>query len=155
MILTFFEKLVMGHLIGDYILQNNWMAQRKGAHYFPCIVHCLIYTTVVTATTTLNPWWALVVFLSHFPIDKYSLADKWLEAYGGRSLQRYLARGHLDVPNMMITDNMSEPIPMRDNYIRLRAGFTTFVYIMVDNTMHMMLMLLGAYYLSKFGIISP
>ena len=147
--LTFFESLLLGHLIGDYILQNNWMAQRKGAHYFPCIVHCVLYTLAVCALTNWNLWWALVVFASHFPIDKWALANKWLKAYGGRATDVFLESGHRDVPDEL-TD--VRRIAQYDNYITLRGGFTALVYVVVDNTFHLILMLIGAFYLKKYGL---
>jgi Protein of unknown function (DUF3307) len=143
--LTFFENLLIGHLIGDYILQNNWMAYRKGTKYLPCFVHCIIYTACVCSVTTYNPWWILVVFISHFPIDKYSLADKWLKTIHGRSLEVFLEKGHKDVP-FKIEE-------LKNNYIMLRGGFTSGVYIIVDNTFHFIFMLLGSALLKKLKLM--
>ena len=134
--LTFFEALLMGHLIGDYIFQTNWMAQRKGSEYFPCFVHCLIYTFFVCALTSWNPLWILLVFLSHFLVDKFSLADKWLMLIGSRSITKFLFEGH--------RVNEIEDENCKENYIILRGGFTALVYAVADNTLHLMLMLLAA-----------
>ena len=42
-----FEMLI-GHLVGDYLLQNDWMAENKAKHkglgWLTCAVHCLLYT---------------------------------------------------------------------------------------------------------------
>jgi len=146
--LTFFEALLLGHLAGDYIAQNNWMAQRKSAHLFPCVVHCLIYTAAVIAfthsffTSAMLPWWACIVFLSHFPVDRWSLADKWLRLIRGRSLVVYLEHGHEEIP---ADKNSSE----WSNYWSLRGGFTALVYAATDNTFHLLLMLAGARWLGK------
>lgn len=137
MILTLFEKILIGHLVGDYMLQNNWMAQRKQAGFFPCFVHCSIYTIAVCTLTSFSLQWIATVFLSHFIVDRYSLADKWLKLIKGRSCTMYYEHGHKDVP-------LPDPI---ENYIRLRAGFTTLVYAVTDNTMHLIVMLLGAWLL--------
>jgi hypothetical protein len=138
--MTFFDKLVLGHLIGDFLLQNKWMAYRKGTNYFPCLVHCLLYTLSVCFLTSLSPYWILVVFLSHFPIDKWSLADKWLKLINGRSLTDYFDNGSLDIPH-------HENTPQFTHYLILRGSFTGIVYALVDNTFHIILMLLGAYWL--------
>lgn len=66
---------LIGHLIGDYLLQNDWQALNKKANttkgWLACLVHCILYTVVVCACTG---WWKphliFLVFLSHFPIDK-------------------------------------------------------------------------------------
>lgn len=135
--MTFFELMLIGHLVGDYLLQNNWMAQRKGAHLLPCVVHCLIYTMSVCVFTSWSLLWITIVFASHFPIDRFGLADKWLALIGSRSLKNYYERGHLDIP-------LSDP---EGNYVRLRGGFTALVYAVADNTMHLLIMLLGAWLL--------
>jgi Protein of unknown function (DUF3307) len=137
--MTFFDKLILGHLIGDFVLQNKWMAYRKVTNYFPCLVHCLIYTLSVCLLTSFNPAWATIVFLSHFPIDKWSLADKWLSLINGRSLKDYFDNGSLNIP--------VQNDPQYTNYLILRGSFTGIVYTVVDNTLHLMLMLLGAYFL--------
>ena len=137
--MTFFDKLILGHLIGDFVLQNKWMAYRKGTNYFPCLVHCLIYTLSVCLLTSFNPAWATIVFISHFPIDKWSIADKWLKLINGRSLKDYFDNGSLNIP---VQNN-----PQFTHYLILRGSFTGIVYTVVDNTLHLMLMLLGAYFL--------
>lgn len=85
----------IAHLVGDYILQNDWMANnKKGALFpphvdlamepkasgtrwlvslFPCLVHVTLYTLAVWAFT-LWPWWALViVFVTHFIQDRTNI----------------------------------------------------------------------------------
>lgn len=42
--LEFFLLLLMGHFIGDYILQNDWQALQKKEKKLPLFVHCSIYT---------------------------------------------------------------------------------------------------------------
>jgi len=134
--LTVFEHIILGHLIGDYLLQNKWMAINKGASHFKCAVHCLLYTLAVCAATysDLHSWtWAGVVFLSHYPIDRWSLAGGWLSLIGGRSLREFLSRGKEDIPKDMDADN----------YHALRGGFTALVYAAADNTLHLLLLVLG------------
>lgn len=38
---------LVGHLVGDYLLQNDWMALNKKRQVWPCVVHCLIWTICV------------------------------------------------------------------------------------------------------------
>lgn len=56
------------HLIGDYFLQNSWMAAKKIGGLIPAIVHCLLYTSVFLFTTTDIAQLSLI-FLTHLAID--------------------------------------------------------------------------------------
>ena len=144
--LTTFEALIMGHVLGDYFFQNNWMAQRKGSSYFSCVVHCLIYTFFVCAMVAWNPYFAAMVFVSHFFVDKWSLADSWLRVIRGRTLTGFLTKGHVGTPKVLTEDE-------QENYCILRGGFTAVVYVIADNAFHIMLMLIGIKYLKQFGLM--
>lgn len=120
----FFAMVLLGHGIGDYILQNSWMAlskNRKGLWgWFTCLVHCIIYTVVMSFCTGIyDPSFLSIVFFSHYIIDKFSLAEVWLKLIKGRSINEYL--------------NDKTKI---DKHMVLRGGFTTLVYAVVDNTFH-------------------
>ena len=138
--MTFFEKIVLGHLIGDYLVQNRWMAFGKHRRYIPCLVHCLIYTVVMGWVTTGDPVWMAIVFASHFIVDKYVVAEWWLKLISGRNMSQFIRRGHDESPPSF---NQNE----RLNYRMLQGGFNSLVYTIVDNTLHMVLMSVGAWYL--------
>ncbi len=38
---------LVGHLVGDYLVQNDWMALNKKKSMLPCLVHCAIWATCV------------------------------------------------------------------------------------------------------------
>lgn len=140
----FFALLVLGHLIGDYLLQNKWMAMNKSGSTWKCAVHCAIYTLAVTVITwpAIHNWaWTLLVFLTHFPVDRWSLADKWLDLINGRSLRDFIINGKKEIPADMDFEN----------YHALRAGFTALVYAAADNTIHLVLM----YYGYKLLLLHP
>ena len=136
--MNFFSWLLLGHMIGDYLLQNKWMAMNKSGSTWKCTVHCLLYTFAVAISTlhyiSLWQWWA-VIFISHFVIDRWSLADKWLGFINGRSLTDYITNGKKDIPSEMD----------QENYHALRGGFVALVYAATDNTMHLILMVCGWY----------
>lgn len=126
-------EILLGHLIGDYLLQNNWMALGKSKHnglgWFTCLVHCLLYTMAVCVTTwNFDILWVLLVFASHFFIDKFGLPEKYLKMINGRSLERFMENPE----NSIYTP-----------HVGLRAGFNVFVFVVVDNTMHLLLMWYG------------
>lgn len=129
-------NLLFGHLVGDFLLQNKWMAISKGNSTYRCMIHCVIYmATVCLFTWDFRCTWALLVFASHFPIDRWSLADKWLKLINGRSLEDFFANGHKDVVGKYWEEKL--------NYQILRGGFTTLVYGVCDNTMHLVIMWYG------------
>lgn len=69
---------LIAHLIGDYLLQNDWMAQNKKKRTWPCMVHVLLYTAAV-GVLTLWPWWALlVVAATHFIQDRTNIINWWM-----------------------------------------------------------------------------
>jgi hypothetical protein len=136
--MNFFDLLLLGHMTGDYLFQNKWMAMNKSGSTWKCLVHCLLYTLTVALMTSpfITGWkWWLVIFLSHFPIDRWSLADLWLGLINSRSLRDFIMNGKKDIPEELDFDN----------YHALRGGFTALVYAAADNTIHIGLMCMGWY----------
>ncbi len=88
-VMSLFTWLLLGHLIGDWMLQNDWMARYKRGRWWSleCIVHCVVYSVSVV----LAAWWggrgfvselqlaAAFSFLlfSHWLIDGFNLAGWW------------------------------------------------------------------------------
>lgn len=78
-----FGILILCHLVGDYVLQNDWMAARKRHSSFACSVHVAVYTLSFLVIITLSgytwPWWAyLVIAATHWPVDRFGLAKTWM-----------------------------------------------------------------------------
>jgi len=73
----------IGHLVGDFLLQNDWQAMDKKSMsikgWLACLVHCLLYTAAVVVCTGWWEWYLIIlVFLSHFPIDKTYILVRWM-----------------------------------------------------------------------------
>jgi hypothetical protein len=69
-----FTSVILGHLLGDYLLQNVWMAttkSKKGMQgWLAATVHCVIYSAAVSLLCWhASPLFFGLVFLSHFPVD--------------------------------------------------------------------------------------
>ena len=66
---------LIGHLVGDYLLQTDWQAGNKKSPgligWLACLSHCLVWTLSVLLFTG---WWnlnlAILVFLSHLVLDR-------------------------------------------------------------------------------------
>lgn len=73
---------IIGHLVGDYLLQNDWMALNKkkpgqlGAD--ACIIHCTLWTLAVSFFAG---WWgapSFVLFLAHYAQDRTGVIVWWM-----------------------------------------------------------------------------
>ena len=85
-----FNWMLVGHLVGDWVLQSDWMAdgKRKGVFTWPGMVHYALYTATVLAALWLSgvrdghPAFYIatgaVIFCSHWLIDALSIAKHWL-----------------------------------------------------------------------------
>lgn len=117
-----FARIVLGHLTGDYLLQSKAMALRKSdkglAGLAWCTFHCVLYTASVSLFLwTLNPLVIALIFLTHWPLDRWSLASVWLKLIRGR--------------------DFASAYTSEDQYREFDVAFTCFVYAVVDNTFHL------------------
>lgn len=139
--------LLIGHLLGDYVFQTEFMAvnkSKKGMDGFsPCMAHCIVYSFCVAFCVLMGGWRTvfytmaspeskfalslfvamLVVFITHYPIDRYGLASKWLRTIG-----------QSDFESVKISPNLTDEEKV------LRRYFIAPVYMVVDNTLHIFLM---------------
>ena len=65
--------LIVAHLVGDYLLQSDWMAVMKRPALKPALAHALAYT-VPFVLITQSPLALLLIGGSHFAIDHWGLA---------------------------------------------------------------------------------
>ena len=118
-----FILALLGHLIGDYLLQTKHMALNKSAKGWggikTCSIHVLIYTTSVCLMLWMfNVWVWLAIFIPHWIIDRWSLASLWLKLIKGRTFEEaYLSKDH---------------------YREFDIAFTSLVYAVVDSTFHLL-----------------
>jgi len=61
------------HLVGDYILQSDWMAQEKTKRNFPALAHAAVYSLPFLLLRPSLTAMA-VIFITHGLIDRYRLA---------------------------------------------------------------------------------
>jgi hypothetical protein len=156
--------LLIGHMLGDYFFQNNWMAVNKskpGVHgYMTCLIHCWVYAACVATTVICAGWrftesgaydsWFVahgIAFICHYPIDKWSLGAKWMKFYK-QTLPDDLGQVNVTtVAHQHRDDEIGCVMPKEEPcsgtiwlYSGLRQYFWAPVYICVDNIMHLTLM---------------
>ena len=61
-------KLIFCHLIGDYVLQCDFIAQSKGKNWYHLFVHCMLYCLPFYVVFGLT-WQLAVIFITHIVID--------------------------------------------------------------------------------------
>jgi len=76
---------IIGHLVGDYLLQNDWMALNKKKDSAPCLVHCFIWTASVMLFSGWNEITSsraviilAVLFTTHFIQDRTQIIKFWM-----------------------------------------------------------------------------
>jgi hypothetical protein len=140
-------ELLLGHLVGDYLLQNEWMAMNKSKNtwegWLACTIHCILYSFAVCLLMwNFDPIWFVAVFLSHFPIDKFRLAEHYMHYIKGKGMRDYVLKD-TEYFEIKYGAKPTKNLPL-NRYDVLEGGFTSLVYSVTDNTMHLLLMW-GAY----------
>lgn len=75
-------NLILCHLVGDYVLQIDFIANSKGKNMYHLIVHCLLYS--LPFYLVFGFVWQLIPLISlHIVIDllkaRYKLIPYWLD----------------------------------------------------------------------------
>lgn len=119
----------MGHVVGDYILQNQYLALNKSKPGWrgalACTIHVALYTAAVSIFTGLHGLMFLaLVAAPHWLIDRYSLGQKWLNFKNRRE--------EVWAPKERPWDYQKGTV---ENVWQI--GFAAPVYIANDNAMHL------------------
>lgn len=61
-------ELIFCHLIGDYVLQCDYIAKTKGDNWYHLLVHCVLYCVPFYVVFGLT-WQLPFVFVTHVYID--------------------------------------------------------------------------------------
>ena len=72
---------IVAHLVGDYVLQSDWMANTKTKSWWPAFCHALVYSLCflplfwTSEASSENRAYAMIfIFVTHFAIDRWRLA---------------------------------------------------------------------------------
>nr|DAH43958.1 MAG TPA: Protein of unknown function (DUF3307) [Caudoviricetes sp.] len=60
--------LIFCHLIGDYVLQSDFIAKTKGENWYHLFVHCALYCLPFFIVFGLT-WQLPFIFITHMAID--------------------------------------------------------------------------------------
>lgn len=77
-----FDWLLIGHLIGDFLLQTSWMAKYKATKWLPLLSHVSVYTLVVASFGWffggLSFAGIAVIFIGHVLLDRKTFVAFWV-----------------------------------------------------------------------------
>lgn len=137
------------HLIGDYVLQNHWMATAKTFSVRAAAVHALVYSLPFVVLVLaqgglrldgpLNGLVALVIICAtHFVIDHFRLARYWVDFWGtgkeGWLLGAWMRlRGYTKEDGWWKSETVSWERAIDD----APPFLAVWLLIIVDNTMHL------------------
>lgn len=105
------EQLIC-HMLGDYVIQNNWMARAKLKSTPVALLHGFVYAIPFLFLTQSLPTLG-IIFATHVFIDRLALAKKWCQVANWQ---------------FSTADGFSPETP---DYLRV------WVVILVDNTFHL------------------
>ena len=95
-------EMIIGHLVGDYILQNDWMAINKKRSTPICVLHCALWAASVLFFTGWGWEWFGVLLVAHFVQDRWSLVSRWMDMIG----QKQFRTGLYAPWSMVVVDNV-------------------------------------------------
>lgn len=93
---------LVGHLVGDYILQNDWMALNKKAKMLPCVVHCLLWSCSVSLFAGWPLYVLPILFALHYLQDATNIIRYWMSLMG----QDSFATGPCSPWSIIVVDNV-------------------------------------------------
>ncbi|NEP84329.1 MAG: DUF3307 domain-containing protein [Okeania sp. SIO3B3] len=103
--MSLFAWLFLGHMVGDWLLQNDWMAASKTQQLGTAagMTHHTIYTFSVMIALWLGseqpyPWWmwlacVWLVFGTHWLIDSTGIVSLWM---------RFMGQTHKPIVQVMV-----------------------------------------------------
>lgn len=125
--------ILLAHLVGDYLLQTHWMATQKVTRWWPAIAHGLTYT-IPYVFVTQSPLALFVIFSTHVVIDRFRLAK-----------------------HLMWFKNQFAPKANRPTWAEAKANagynqdvpawMSTWLMIVADNTVHLIINTIAVYWL--------
>jgi len=94
-------NIYLAHLIGDYLMQNDWMALNKKKSTRACIAHVVTYM-IPFLLTPLAIWQILLIGLQHYLIDRTQFVMWFMKAKGSEKF----ATGPCSPWSVIVVDNI-------------------------------------------------
>lgn len=135
----------LAHLLGDYVVQSQWMAEQKTKRWWPAVVHGATYGACYLLVTRNIPA-LLVIAGTHVIIDHWRLIKPllWAKNQLAPAAYRYKFPGgpfseRVDPELHAVEHNFSPVVPRQ--IAAIANGFALNFWLMVigDNTAHLLI----------------
>lgn len=100
---------IIGHLVGDYLLQNDWMAMEKKRNPMVALLHSMMWSMSVMMFSGwggIHGWHGVEIFgylnTSHFFQDHTMIVHRWMKLIG----QDAFAKPPLAPWSVIVVDNV-------------------------------------------------
>ncbi len=93
---------IIGHLVGDYLLQTDEMAKEKKQDSFICGIHCFIWTICVMMMGNMPAQTAPLLFISHYVQDRTQIVRWYMNKIG----QKEFLEGPCAPWSAIVVDNV-------------------------------------------------
>lgn len=121
---------LIAHLVGDYVLQSDWMANEKTRRHLAAAVHALTYAAPFLLLTR-SPSALAVIVGTHFVIDRWRLA-RWVVL--AKNLSLGPDWGRVTYPDLLMPTSRWD---LATGSPKERPAFlSVWLLIIVDNLMH-------------------
>lgn len=121
--MTLFESLVVGHLVGDWLLQTEWQAENKATNWGAMLLHVAILHAVI-----------LVLLIAR---------------YGVGEVPVYVAVAGLALSHAFLDRKWPVARLMRTLRISVERAPDRTLTLIVDQSLHILLLALATLYLSR------
>ena len=92
---------ILAHLVGDYILQNDYLALNKKRSNAICMIHVLFYM-VPFLLCGFAPWQLLLIAIQHYVIDRSNFVVWFMKWKGSEAF----ATGICSPWSVIVMDNI-------------------------------------------------
>ena len=94
---------IIGHLVADYLLQFDWIAENKKKNSWVCALHCLIWSICVSAMGHIwNITAFTIFFVTHYMQDRNGVIPQWMHFIG----QKNFTKPPLAPWSLIVVDNV-------------------------------------------------
>jgi hypothetical protein len=74
-------EFLVAHMVGDFLLQTDWMAKNKKRSFFACTIHVFLYMMPFLFLGLM--WWQLLIIaLQHWIQDKTTFVNWYMAKTG-------------------------------------------------------------------------
>jgi len=125
-------------MVGDYLIQNHWMASQKTSQWLPAVAHGVTYA--IPFIFIVPSWPALLIIAgTHIVIDRYRLARHvvWFK-------NQLAPKDFRPLTPALKTTGYAESTPV---------WLSTWLMIIADNTLHLIINTLAIVFLGHVGLM--